>query len=50
MDMCFVAERNPGMSISRQWWEQPTLDIRGITVGHADAKGREETGLEYLEA
>ena len=30
MDLCLVAERNPGMRLSRRWWEQPSLDIIGI--------------------
>ena len=35
MDLCLVAEQNPGLRLSRQWWEQPALDILGIRAGHA---------------
>ena len=30
IDLCLEAERNPGMRLSRRWWEQPSLDIIGI--------------------
>ena len=38
MDLCLAAERKPGMSLYRQWWEHPTLDILGIREGHAAAE------------
>ena len=37
MDLCLAAEQNPGMFLSRRWWEQPTLDIMGIRAGQAAA-------------
>ena len=32
-DFCLAAEWTPGMCVSRQWWEQPSLDIMGIRAG-----------------
>ena len=46
MDLYLVAEQNPGMRLSRRWWEQPELDILGIRAGHAAAEGGEEPGTE----
>ena len=46
MEFCLAAERNPGLRLSRQWWEQPTLDILGIRVEHAEAEG-ERVGLGW---
>ena len=46
MHLCLAAERNPGMHLSRQWWEQPALDILGIRVRHAAAEGGDEAGAE----
>ena len=46
MDLCLAADRNPGLHLSRQWWDQPALDILGIRAGHAKAEGGEETGTE----
>ena len=40
MELCLVAEQNPGMRLSRRWWEQPVLDILEIRVGHAIAEVR----------
>ena len=39
MELCLSAERNQGMSLSRQWWEQLALDIQRIRAGHAEAEG-----------
>ena len=39
MDLCLAAEQNPGMRLSRQWWEQPALDITGIRAGQVAAEG-----------
>ena len=39
MDLCLVAEQNPGMCLSRRWWEQPGLDILSIRAGRAAAEG-----------
>ena len=39
MDLCLASERNPGLRLSRQWWDQPALDIMGIRAGHAAAEG-----------
>ena len=50
MDLCLAEERNPGMRLSRRWWNQPTLDIMRIRTGQAATEAREETGLEELEA
>ena len=33
MDLCLAAERKPVMRLSRQWWDQPALDIMGIRAG-----------------
>ena len=44
MDFFLAAERNLGLHLSRKWWEQPTLDILGIRVEHAEAEG-ERVGL-----
>ena len=41
-----AAERKLGLRLSRQWWEQPTLDILGIRVEHAEAEG-ERVGLGW---
>ena len=35
MELCLALERNPGLQLSRRWWEHPTLDILGIRVGNA---------------
>ena len=37
MDLCMASERNPGMRLSRRWWEHPALDILGIKAGHSAA-------------
>ena len=50
MDLWLAAERNPGMRLSRRWWEQPTLDIMGIRERQVDTEEREETGLGELES
>ena len=39
MEFCLAAERNPGMQLSRQWREQPNMDILGIRSGHSEAEG-----------
>ena len=44
-----MAERNPGLRLSRKWWEQPVLDILRIRTGHAEAEGGEDMGTEELE-
>ena len=49
MDLCLVAEQDPGLRLSREWWEQPTLNILRIRAGHAAAEGREDTGTEESE-
>ena len=49
MDLCLVAEQDTGLRFSRQWWEQPTLNILRIRAGHAAAEGREDTGTEESE-
>ena len=49
MDLCLAAEQNPGLRLSRQWWEQPTLYTLGIRAVHVVAKGGEETGTEESE-
>ena len=47
IDLCLMAERKPGLQISRQWWEQPALYILGIIAGRVAAdEGRGETGTE----
>ena len=46
MDLCLLEEQNPGMRLSRRWWEQPTLDILGIRAGHAAAEVEGETETE----
>ena len=33
MDLCLAEERNPGLQISKLWWEKPALDILGIRAG-----------------
>ena len=48
MESCLAAERRTGKRISRRWWEQTTLDILGIIMGHAAAEMGEETGMEEL--
>ena len=40
MELCLVAERKPGLHLSRRWWEQPALDTPGIILGN----GAEEEG------
>ena len=40
MEFSLTADQKPGLRLSRIWWEQPTLDILGIMVGHAAAEGR----------
>ena len=40
------AERNPVLRLSRQWWEQPDLDIPEIRAGHAYMEAGGETGKE----
>ena len=39
MDLCFAAERKPGMCLSRQWWEHPALDIMGVMLGQESVEG-----------
>ena len=34
-NLCLAVERKPGLRLSRQWLEQPSLDIIEIRVGHA---------------
>ena len=41
MDLCLASDQNPGMRLSRRWWEQPALYILGIMAGHAAAKGED---------
>ena len=50
MDLCLAAERRMGMRLSRQWWDQPTLDITGIRAGQSDTEGGEEARVEEPEA
>ena len=33
MDLFLAAEWNPGMRLSRRWWEQPALYTMGIRAG-----------------
>ena len=40
MDLCLLAERKPGLRLSRILWEHPAQDILGIRTGHAAAGGR----------
>ena len=35
MDFFLVAERDPGLRLSRRWWDQPALGILGIRSGQA---------------
>ena len=49
MDLYLTAEWNPGIQLSRRWWDQSALDILGIIVGHAAAEVRENTGTEESE-
>ena len=44
MELCLAAERNPGMCLSRRWYEKPDLNIMDIRTGKVAAKGGEETG------
>ena len=46
IDLCLSAEQNPGLRLSRQWWDHPALDILGIIVGDAE---EEEGGAEESE-
>ena len=48
IDLCLAAERNPGMLLSRKWWDKPALDILGIRAGRAatEGGGGRDTGLE----
>ena len=39
IDLCLEAERNPGMRLSRRWWEHPALDIMGVGLGQVAAEG-----------
>ena len=39
MDLCLTAERKTVLHLSRQWWEQPTLDILGMRAGQAASEG-----------
>ena len=49
MYLCLAAEQKPGMRLSRQWWEKPTLDILWIIVEHAAAEVGTGTGTEESE-
>ena len=49
MDLCLAAEHRPGLRLSRQWWEQPAMDILGIRAGHSEAEGGKETETEESE-
>ena len=46
MNLCLLAERKPGMRLSRRWWEQPTPDILGIRAGHAAVEREITRGRE----
>ena len=46
MDLCQTKEQNPGLCLSRRWWEQPALDILGISVGYASADRGEDMGMK----
>ena len=46
MDLCLAAEQNPGLILSRRWWEHPTLDIPGIRAWNLSAEVWGETGKE----
>ena len=48
-ELCLAGEQNPGLQLSRQWWEHTTLDTLGIRVGHAEAEVRGETGTKESE-
>ena len=39
MDLCLSVEWNMVLRLSRRWREKPALDILGIRVGHAAARG-----------
>ena len=49
MVLCLTAERNTGLRLSMQWWEQPNMDILGIKAGDAEEEGGEETRMEESE-
>ena len=45
VDSCLEAEQNPGMRISRPWWEQTVLYIMGIRAGQAAVEGGGGVGV-----
>ena len=50
-ELCFAADRKPGMRLSRRWWKKPDLDIMGIRAGQADMEGgRRQGGEEKSES
>ena len=32
MDLCLEADRRPGLQVFCQWWEQVSLDLKGIST------------------
>ena len=49
MDLFLQADWNPGLRLSRQWWDQPAVDTLGIRAGHETEEGGEGTGTEESE-
>ena len=49
MELCLAGEQNPGLQLSRQWWDHTTLYTLGIRVGHAEAEVRGETETKESE-
>ena len=39
MELCLEAECKPILRLSRQWWDQPALDLICIRAGHASEEG-----------
>ena len=49
MDLCKQATRRPGERVSRRWWEQTGIDLKGAREKAVTAAAEPETGAD-LEA
>ena len=46
MELCFAADRKPGMRLSRRWWKKPDLDIMGTGQDRQTWRGGRRQGRE----
>ena len=46
LDLCEQATRRPGVRVSRRWWEQTGIDLKGAREKAAAAAAETETETE----